>query len=232
MYIGRIMHTDLITVSPTSSLAQAQELTEKHDIDHLLVVNDRKKLVGIISDRDLKRYWASPATSLSAHELSYLLAKVTVDMIMIKTVVTVSTSTTIERAAYIMQQNRISALPVMEDDELVGIITSTDVMAVLFEAIGISDDSTRLGVFVNDTIGQLHKVTGVLETAGINIQSLLCWPEKKYPGISQMVFRVSAQDGDTAIRTLRESGIKVKLQYEKDITPFLPEHPISPRHTV
>jgi len=231
MYIGRIMHTDLITVSPTSSLAQAQELTEKHDIDHLLVVNDQKKLIGIISDRDLKRYWASPATSLSTHELSYLLEKVTVDMVMIKTVVTVSTSTTIERAAYIMQQNRISALPVMEEDELAGMITSTDVMAVLLEAIGISDESTRLGVFVSDNIGQLHKVTGVLETAGINIQSLLCCPEKEYPGISQMVFRVSAQDGDAAIRTLRENGIKVKMQYEKDITPFLPEHPISPQHT-
>jgi acetoin utilization protein AcuB len=223
MYIGRIMRTDLITASPTTSLAQAQELTDKHAIDHLLVIDDKKKLAGIISDRDLKRYWASPATSLSTHELSYLLEKVTVGMVMIKTVVTVSPSTTIERAAYIMQQHRIGALPVMEDDELVGIITSTDVMAVLLEAIGISDESVRLGVFVRDKIGQLRKVTGVLESAGINILSLLCWPEKKYPAISQMVFWVSADDSDAAVRTLRENGIKVKLQYEKDITPFLPE---------
>lgn len=226
MYIGRIMHTDLITVSPTTSLAQAQELTDKHSIDHLLVIDAKKKLVGIISDRDLKRYWASPATSLSNHELGYLLEKVTVDMIMIKSVVTVSTSTTIERAAYTMQQHKISALPVMEDDELVGIITRTDVMAVLFEAIGISDESTRLSVFVRDKIGQLRRVTGVLESAGINIQSLLCWPEKNYPGISQMVFRVSSTDGEKAIRKLEENGIKVKLQYEKDITPFLPDNTV------
>jgi len=226
MYIGRIMHTDLITVSPTTSLAQAQELTDKHSIDHLLVINAQKKLVGIISDRDLKRYWASPATSLSNHELGYLLEKVTVDMIMIKSVVTVSTSTTIERAAYTMQQHKISALPVMEDNELVGIITRTDVMAVLFEAIGISDESTRLSVFVRDKIGQLRRVTGVLESAGINIQSLLCWPEKNYPGISQMVFRVSSIDGEKAIRKLEENGIKVKLQYEKDITPFLPDNTV------
>ncbi len=75
MYIGRIMHTDLITVSPATSLAHAQELTEKHSIDHLLVIDDKKKLAGIISDRDLKRYWASPATTLSTHELNYLLEK-------------------------------------------------------------------------------------------------------------------------------------------------------------
>jgi acetoin utilization protein AcuB len=224
MYIGRIMHTNLITVSPETSLADAQKLVDQHSIDHLLVIDNSKKLIGILSDRDLKQYWASPATSLSTHELNYLLEKVTVDMIMIRTVVIVSTATTIERAAFIMQQYRISALPVMEDDDLVGIITSIDVMAVLFEAIGISDESVRLGVFVSDSIGQLAKVTTVLKEAGINIQSLLCWPEKEFPGITQMVFRVGAPDSDNAIRTLNENGIKVKLQYEKDITPFLPEN--------
>ncbi|MBW1635157.1 MAG: CBS domain-containing protein [Deltaproteobacteria bacterium] len=223
MYTGRIMHTDLVTISPETSLTDAQKLIDKHSIDHLLVTDSHTKLIGILSDRDLKQYWASPATSLSTHELNYLLAKVTVDMIMIKAVVTVSTATTIERAAFIMQQHRISALPVMEDNELVGIITSTDVMDVLLEAIGISDESVRLGVFVNDSIGQLAKVTEVLKEAGINIQSLLCWPEKKFPGITQMVFRVGARDSDNAIRALNENGVKVKLQYEKDITPFLPD---------
>jgi len=223
MYTGRIMHTNLVTIPPETSLSDAQALIDKHSIDHLLVTDSNKKLIGILSDRDLKQYWASPATSLSTHELNYLLAKVTVDMIMIKTVETVSTSTTIERAALVMQRHRISALPVMEDDELVGIITSTDVMDVLLEAIGISDESVRLGVFVNDSIGQLAKVTEVLKEAGINIQSLLCWPEKKFPGITQMVFRVSAGDSDYAIRTLNENGLKVKLRYEKDITPFLPD---------
>jgi len=224
MYIGRIMHTDLITVSPETSLVTAQELIKQHSIDHLLVIDGNKKLAGIISDRDLKRYWASPATSLSAHELGYLLEKVTVDMIMIKTVVTVSTSTTIERAAYIMQQHRISALPVMENENLAGIITSTDVLSVLFEAIGISDESVRLGVFVSDNIGQLAKVTGILKEADINIQSLLCWPEKEFPGITQMVLRIASGDSERAIHSLNENDIKVTLQYEKDITPFLPHN--------
>lgn len=222
MYIGRIMHTDLITVSPKTTLVEAKELLEKKKIDHLLVVNDKKKLVGIVSDRDLKQYWASPATSLSTHELHYLLQKVLVSMIMIKTVVTVPTSTTIERAALIMQQNRISSLPVMEDDELVGIITSTDVMGVLLQAIGISDESVRLSIFVKDSIGKLAEVSETLRDAGVNIQSLFSWPETKHEGITQMVLRVSNQDGDKAITALAEKGFKVKSQYEKDIRPFLP----------
>jgi len=222
MYIGRIMHTDLITVAPNTTLVEAKKVLEDKTIDHLLVVNSDKKLVGLVSDRDLKQYWASPATSLSTHELNYLLEKVVVSMIMVKTVVTVPTSTTIERAALIMQQHRISSLPVMENDELVGIITSTDVMGVLLDAIGISDNSIRLGVFVNDTIGKLSEITETLKDGGINIQSLFCWPEKNHDNITQLVLRIAADDGAKAKEVLNEKGFKVKDRYEKDITPFLP----------
>ena len=222
MYIGRIMHTDLVTVDPETSLADARDLIEEKKIDHLLVVDKNKKLVGILSDRDLKQNWASPATSLSVHELNYLLQKVVAKMIMTKTVLTVSPDTTIERAAYIMQTEDISSLPVMEGDNLVGIITSTDVMAVLLEAIGISDDSVRLGIFVGDSIGALAEVSGLLKKEGINIQSLFCWPEKDYPGVTQLVLRVAANDGEKAIKALNSGGFKVKTRYEKDIAPFLP----------
>lgn len=223
MYIDSIMHTDLITVSPETTLVQARDLIEEKQIDHLLVVNAKKKLVGIVSDRDLKQYWASPATSLSTHELNYLLEKVLVSMAMVKTVVTVPVSTTIERAAYVMQQNRISALPVMDGDELVGIITSTDVMAVLLQAIGISDESVRLSIYVKDTIGRLAEVADALKDQNINIQSLFCWPESRHPGITQMVLRVAAQDGEKATATLNGKGFKVKKGFVKDITPYLPK---------
>lgn len=222
MYIGRIMHTDLITVTPETTLVEAKELLKKKAIAHLLVVDIKKRLVGIVSDRDLKQYWASPATSLSSHELNYLLQKVLVSMIMVKTVLTVPTSTTIERAAYIMQQNRISALPVMEEDELVGIITSNDVMGVLLQAIGMSDDSVRLSVFVKDTMGKLAEVTEALRNAAVNIQSLISYPEKEHPNVSQLVLRVASQDSNKAISALEASNFVVKSEYTKDISEFLP----------
>ncbi|MFV0437295.1 MAG: CBS and ACT domain-containing protein [Desulfopila sp.] len=223
MYIGRIMHTELVTVSPDTTVLDARDILERKKIEHLLVVNDKGKLIGIISDRDLKQNWASPATSLSTHELTYLLSKMQVKSIMVKTVVTIPVDTTIERAAYIMQQHNISSLPVMENDELVGIITSTDVMRVLLEAIGMSDDSMRLGLFVKDTIGILAEICAILKEEKINIQSLLSWPEKKYPGITHLVMRVASQDGLKAINALTARGFKVKSGYVKDITPYLPE---------
>lgn len=223
MYIGAIMHTNLITVSPEASLVEANELIKKNKIEHLLVVDSKGKLVGILSDLDLKQYWASPATTLSTHELNYLLQKVQVGMIMVKTVVTVPTSTTIERAALIMQENEISALPVMEEDELVGIITSTDVMQVLLQAIGISDESARMSVFVKDSLGILADLSAALRDGGVNIQSLFCRPEEKFPGVTQMVLRVAKGDKEKAFQALTSKGYKVKDKYVKDITPYLPE---------
>jgi acetoin utilization protein AcuB len=223
MYIGRIMRTELVTVSPETTLVEARDIIDKNKIEHLLVVNKKGKLVGIVSDRDLKQNWASPATSLSTHELNYLLQKVQVSMIMVKTLVTVSPDTTIERAAYVMQTHHISSLPVMAGDELVGIITRTDVMGVLLQAIGMSDDSVRLGVFVDDSIGRLADVTAIFKEQNINIQSFFAWPAKDYPGISHLVMRVAKAEGDQAITALEKNGFRVLTHYEKDITPYLPK---------
>jgi len=222
MYIGRIMHTQLVTVHPETTLVEARRLIEQHHIEHLLVVNTKGQLAGIVSDRDLKQNWASPATSLSTHELNYLLQKVAVGSIMVKTVVTVTPDTTIERAAYIMQTNSISSLPVMAGAELVGIVTRTDVMAVLLQAIGMGDDSVRLGVLVADRIGGLAEVTALLKEERINIRSFFCWPAMEHPGISHLVMRVAEVDGQRAIKALEENGFRVLTRYEQDLAPFLP----------
>jgi acetoin utilization protein AcuB len=223
MYIGRVMHTDLITISPDASLVEARELIESENIDHLLVVNDQDKLVGLLSDRDLRQYWASPATSLSNHELAYLLDKILVKMIMVKTVTTITPETTIERAAHIMQTSNINSLPVMEQGELVGIITSTDVMGVLLEAIGMYEDSVRICVLVNHRIGAIAEVSAILRDLGVNIESLVTWPVRKYPGTHQLVLRLSGDDGPKAVAALNKNNFKVLTRYVKDLSPYLPD---------
>lgn len=223
MYIGRIMHTNLITVAPSATLVEAQALIDKWAIDHLLVVDKDGNLKGIVSDRDLKQNWASPATTLSNHELSYLLEKIQVKMIMAKTVVTVTTETTIERAALIMQTHNINALPVMENDKLVGIVTSTDVMGVLLEAIGMSEDSVRLSVLVDDRIGKIAEVTTILRDLNINIQSLITWPLRSFPGIHQIILRLPGDDGARAVAALNRKGFKVMTRYVKDLAAYLPK---------
>ena len=221
MYVGKVMHTELVTVPPTTSLIKAREILEARTISHLLVVNARDDLVGIVSDRDLKQNWASPAVALSRHELNYLLEKVTVEAIMIKKILTVSPLTTIERAALVMQQNRISALPVLDGGKLVGIITSRDVMQVLLEAIGIDEESRRFTVLSEDRIGFVAEMSQLLRDAQVNIRSIFAWPDKEFPGYYHLVMRVAAEDGDRAIAILRQNGYKVLTEYVHDLKPFL-----------
>ena len=222
MYVGRIMHTFLVTVPPETPLRKAKDIIAEKRINHLLVVDKNGELIGLVSDRDVKQSWASPATTLSVHELNYLLSQMTVAMIMVKKIISISPGTTIERAARIMQENRISALPVMEEGKLVGIITTNDVMEVLLRAIGFGEGSTRFIVLVEDRIGVLSEVAQLLKEHQVNIRSLVTWPEKKYPGIYQLVMRVAAEDGEKAISVLADGGFKVLTEYVQDLTPYLP----------
>ncbi|MDH3355834.1 MAG: CBS and ACT domain-containing protein [Desulfobacteraceae bacterium] len=224
MYVGRIMHTRLVTVPPDTSLRKAKEIIEEKKINHLLVVNKNEDLVGLVSDRDVKQSWASPATALSVHELNYLLTQLTVEAIMVKKIITISPGTTIERAAYIMQKNRINALPVIESGKLVGIITSTDVMEVLLRSIGFDDEeSARFAVLVEDRIGIVFEVSKILKEQQINIRSLVTWPEKEYPGVFQLVMRVGLENKDRAISALSDGGFKVLSEYVHDLTPYMPK---------
>ena len=95
MYVGRIMHTHLVTVPPDTTITKVRDIIAEKQIHHLLVVNESDELLGIISDRDLKQSWASPATTLSVHELNYLLNQLTADMIMVKKIITIPPNTTI-----------------------------------------------------------------------------------------------------------------------------------------
>jgi acetoin utilization protein AcuB len=223
MYVGRIMHTHLVTVPPNTTIVKARNVIKEKRINHLLVVDQKEDLIGLVSDRDVKQSWASPATALSVHELNYLLTQLTVEMIMIRKIITISPGTTVERAALIMQENRISALPVIDDEKLVGIITTTDVMEVLLQAIGFGEGSTRFTVLVEDRIGVVAEVSRLLKEQQINIRSFVTLPEKKHPNIYQLVMRVGTEDGDKAIKVLSDGGFKVLTEYVKDITPYLPK---------
>jgi acetoin utilization protein AcuB len=122
-----------------------------------------------------------------------------------------------------MQDNRISALPVVKNEKLVGIITTTDVMGVLLDAIGINGESTRFVVLVQDRIGMIAEVSRILQEEQINIRSLVTWPERQYPGVYHFVLRVGAANGEKAISALTKAGFKVLTEYVEDLSPYLPK---------
>lgn len=127
MKVADLMTICAITTDPYTPLLEARQLMLHKSIRHLLVV-DGPKLVGIITDRDIRLNLPSPATSLSVWEINYLLARMTVASAMTKNVVTIGPRQQARDAAQLMLDRRIGALAVVDGDGLVGIITETDLL--------------------------------------------------------------------------------------------------------
>lgn len=127
------MTPDPVTIGPKTTVPEAHKLMKEHDFRRLPVVNDHGRLIGIVTLSDLREAGPSPATSLSIFELNYLLAQLTIDKIMTRDVVTVSPDATIRDAANLMLKHEVGALPVMEDDKLIGIITESDIFRVIVQ---------------------------------------------------------------------------------------------------
>jgi acetoin utilization protein AcuB len=216
------MTTDLITVTPDTPMIKARDLLQEHNIKQLPVVDEQGSLVGILTDRDIKQAWASPATTLSIYELTYVLQKLAVESVMVKDLITISPGATVERAASIMHARKIGSLPVVENDKLVGIITSTDLMEVLLDGLGIQEASGRFLVLVKERIGVIADVCGILKDANISIVSMITLPLHQYPDIHELVMRVSSSERDAAVDRLTQAGYRVITEYKKDLEPYLP----------
>jgi len=119
-----------ITITPQTTLPEAQQILFDHRIRRLPVV-DRGKLVGILTLGDIREASPSDATTLSVYELNYLLDRLLVKDIMTVSPITVSPDDLIGEAARLMYENKIGGLPVVEEGELVGIITETDLCRLL-----------------------------------------------------------------------------------------------------
>ncbi len=120
-----------ITISPRTTLPEAHQIMKEKRIRRLPVVDENGQLVGIVTLGDVREASPSDATSLSIFELNYLLARLTVDKIMTRKVITVTPDTPIYEAARLMLEHKIGGLPVVEDGRVVGIITESDIFKMV-----------------------------------------------------------------------------------------------------
>jgi acetoin utilization protein AcuB len=149
------MKRDPITISPETGVLEASRLLRQYRIRHLPVVKGGF-LVGILTDRDLKRVLPSTATSLSVYEVNYLLDRLEAREVMTKQVVTVLPEAAIDEAAKLLLAHKIGALPVVEEDKLVGILTETDVLEALVEAMSAQRSGFNAGAAVEVTPAPLR----------------------------------------------------------------------------
>ena len=147
MLVGERMKSPVITVRPDMPVVDALNLMRQEHIRRTPVVKDGK-LVGIVSEKDLLNASPSPATSLSIYEMNYLLSKIQVKEVMTKNVLTVTEDTPIEEAARIMADNKIGSMPVLRNDQMVGIITETDLFKLLLELMGAREVGVRVTALI------------------------------------------------------------------------------------
>jgi acetoin utilization protein AcuB len=203
MLVQDIMQAGLVTVTPRTSLPEAVTLTRERGIRHLPVL-DGDRLVGIVSDRDLKRAMASSANTLEAHELRYLLDRVTVGEIMTRAVITIAPSFPVEEAARLMVKEKISALPVTDAGRLIGIVTETDVMRLFVRALGAGEPSSRLDVLLGRERTALADVVTTLEQMGVPISSIMTLVDAR--GSREVIVRIATINPAAAVRALEAKG--------------------------
>ena len=209
MLVGERMTRHPIVIGPDTSVADALKRMRQENVRRFPVIDPgTHKLVGIVTEKELLYASPSPATSLSVHELHYLLSKLTVDQIMTTDLVTVAEDTLIEEAALIMIDRGVGALPVMRDGQLVGIVTETDLFKTFIELFAARKEGVRLTLLVPDQKGQLVTIVQAIAGAGGHVIALGTFDGEDM-GSRLLTVKVVDAPRKVLVDRLQELGIEV-----------------------
>ena len=200
------MTGNLVTLSPKASVAEALTLCRERRIRHIPIVEEGR-LIGIVSDRDLRD--ASPA--LGDAERASTLQEIRVGDAMTREVSTTVPEESIENVAQEMYELKIGSLPVVaeEDEEkLLGIVTSSDVMRALVTLAGLPEPGYRIEVRAPNRAGILVEVAGKFQDLGADIFSVLSDPDRR-SGNRTMVFQLVTADPSSVMEGLKMAGYEV-----------------------
>lgn len=204
MFVSRSMTRQVITVDPDVRIFDAQELMQANDIRHLPVVEKDDKLVGIVTDRDIRSALPYSFFKKSLDETEKeKISELRVKDIMSKKPISISPTYTIQDALLVIQDSRVGALPVVDEQgKVTGIISVRDLLRAFINVLGIGEPGTLLCILVEEKVGQLKKIVDAVTAENISFGSVLVaryWDEDK-----RAVF--------TYLLTLNVARVKKKLE--------------------
>ena len=170
MSVKDFMTRKVVYISPDTTIAHAADLMREQDL-HRLPVIENDKLVGLVTEGTIAEASPSKATSLSIYEMNYLLNKTKVKDVMIKDVITVSGYANLEDATYLMYKNKVGILPVVDNDQLYGVITDRDIFAAFLQVSGYGEEGVRARFIVDNKAGELGKIIRLVSDKEYNIVS-------------------------------------------------------------
>ena len=196
MLVSRRMSRDPVAISPEASIQEAIELMKTHSIRHLPVVDGQERLVGWVSDTELRGVF-----------IASMIEELTVGDVMISDPITVSSTDVLEQAALLISKHKIGGMPVLEDGKLVGIITVVDILEAFVDIMGVLGSSSRLDVRLGDSRDAFPEVSRIIRehdgqiiSVGILSQES---PERIYS------FRIEKCDTEPLRQALEEQGYEV-----------------------
>ncbi|RLB68943.1 MAG: hypothetical protein DRH03_09160 [Deltaproteobacteria bacterium] len=210
MFVKYWMKTNPVTVSADILVIDAKKIMNNKKIRRLPVMRGGQ-LVGIVTLSGLREAQPSQATSLSIHELNYLLAKMTVSEIMTRDVITCSPDFTMEKAAILGTKHGVGALPVVEKGKLIGIITESDIYRAFLHMLGATHKNTARITLDNFSQNQdeIIKVIEILDSLKGTLVSLALIDDIPIKGRRELVFRVKEVDVEALQKQLQDNGYVV-----------------------
>lgn len=209
MLVKNWMSKEIVTVDADDSMQNAIYILQEQNIK-MLPVMDGENLVGIITDRDLKKASPSDATTLDMHELLFLISKIKVRDLMKKPVYTARPDDTVEEAAALLLEKKISGLPVLdENNRLVGIITRSDIFRVLLSLSGLGKKGIQFAIRIKDMPGIIKEVRELIHEYGGRTASILSSSESAPDGYLNFYFRIYQIDRQrlpSLLDRIREKG--------------------------
>jgi acetoin utilization protein AcuB len=210
MLVRDWMTPDPHVVPPTTPVLEAMQMLRDRGFRRLPVVQ-RGRLLGIVTDRDLKEATPSKATSLSVYELNYLLARLTLADVMRTPVITIAPDEPIEQAALTMESHRVSGLPVTERGVVVGILTISDLLRAFVDFLGLREGGRRVSIEVPDAPGALARIAAVAPPSNVVAVVTAGVAEGAAAGaLRRLVLRVEGEAADGFADRLRAIGVTVR----------------------
>ncbi|MEW5723517.1 MAG: CBS and ACT domain-containing protein [Thermodesulfobacteriota bacterium] len=211
MKIKNWMTADPITVTPETLIIDAKAIMKEHNIRRLPVVDKKGKLVGIVTYRNIIEASPSAATSLSIHELNYLILKLQVKDVMRKNPITVSPEDSVTDVILEGHKKGIGAFPVVDKGKLVGIVTETEIFNAMIHIFGTraqSDIIELQNVGPMDSVGVFRRIAQVLEEMNIPILAMFTLPHRDREGFRVYV-RVKSKEIKPIQKALQKAGFEL-----------------------
>lgn len=205
MIVEQIMKTDVATLLPTDTIADAIHLMKSRKIRHIPIINSENHLVGLVTVS--KIHEATPSI-FHANEHPEDMKK-PLATIMEQNVITGHPLDFVEEVAGIFYEHKISCLPVINNQVLVGIITETDLLRTLVELTGAHQPGSQIEIKVPNLAGTLSEITTVIKNRKANILSVLVYPDKSDDQYKILVIRLQTMNPTVLIQDLKQAGFQV-----------------------